>query len=179
MSADPISTHRGEWVPEDLEDLPENARYEIVDGTLLVSPRPVSGHARVAMRLSHAIAAALPDGLEVLAEVEIAMGRTTRSPDLLVVPVLPSRKSFDPAVVVVGAEVESPSSLSQDRILKPHEYARAGIPGFWRIELEPELRFIAYVLRDGVYEGVADATEGTVEIAEPFPITIDVSALAR
>ena len=75
------------------------------------------------------------------------------------------------------AETESPSSVSQDRVLKPHQYAAAGVAAYWRIELSPTLRFVAHVLRDGRYDIVADAVSGVVALVEPFPVSIDLDAL--
>jgi Uma2 family endonuclease len=41
---------------------------------------------------------------------------------------------IDPAEVLLAIEIVSPGSAGLDRHLKPVEYARAGIPHFWRVE---------------------------------------------
>jgi hypothetical protein len=38
--------------------------------------------------------------------------------------------------------------------LKPGEYAEAGIPLYWRVELEPEVTINGFTLRDGAYVAV-------------------------
>jgi Uma2 family endonuclease len=60
------------------------------------------------------------------------------------------------ADVLPVVEVVSPGSQTADRYEKPGEYARNGIPAFWRIELEPSIAVHVYRLVDGVYrdEGV-------------------------
>jgi Uma2 family endonuclease len=58
--------------------------------------------------------------------------------------------------VLLVVEVVSAGSQTADRYEKPGEYARAGIPAFWRIELEPSISVHVYRLIDQVYrdEGV-------------------------
>lgn len=46
-----------------------------------------------------------------------------------------------------------PSSVSNDRVTKPAQYAAAGIPYYWRIEADPPL-LVQHVLEDGVYREV-------------------------
>src|SRR5258708_34593167 len=53
----------------DLERTPDDGRrHELLDGTLVVSPRPAIGHQRVGFRLAYALEAACPDGLIVIPE---------------------------------------------------------------------------------------------------------------
>ena len=172
---------RGYWAFEDLEALPETgARYEIVDGALLVSPSPLAPHQRIAGRIEAQLDAQLSPALWVFHEVSVVIGRSVRVPDAIVAD--PQR--FDPqalplptAAVLLLAEVESPSSRSQDRLLKPAEYASAGIPCYLRVELDPSLRVVAHVLRDGRYEVVADETSGLLTLSEPLAITLDLDRL--
>ena len=171
---------RGYWVAEDLDELPDGCRYEIVDGALLVNPSPVPLHQRVSGRLRDQLESQLPEGLWVLGDSGVRLGRSVLLPDVLVA----DATQFDPLVtpipvasVLLMAETESPSSVSQERVLKPHQYAAAGVAAYWRIELSPALRFVAHVLRDGRYNIVADAGRGVVELAEPFAVSIDLDAL--
>ena len=53
--------------------------------------------------------------------------------------------------VLLCVEIVSPSTRTADRYEKPVEYARNGIPAYWRIELEPEIVVHTYELSDGVY----------------------------
>jgi Uma2 family endonuclease len=48
------------------------------------------------------------------------------------------RSQFQPADVDLVVEVVSPESGTRDRLVKPREYAAAGIPEFWLVEEDPE-----------------------------------------
>src|SRR5260370_17387460 len=51
----------------DLDRTPDDGRrYELLDGTLVVSPRPAIAHQRVGFRLAYVLEAACPDGLLVV-----------------------------------------------------------------------------------------------------------------
>jgi len=56
------------------------------------------------------------------------------------------------------------------------EYAKAGIPHYWVIDLEPPARLTAYVLVDGRYQEAQAVTDGLTTL-DPFPLRINVSAL--
>jgi hypothetical protein len=45
-------------------------------------------------------------------------------------------KGLAPADVLLAVEVVSPGSTGRDRIFKPGLFAKAGIPAFWRVELD-------------------------------------------
>lgn len=55
------------------------------------------------------------------------------------------------------AEITSPATRKTDLFAKPGEYAEAGIPLFWRIDIEPELAVYAFRLEDGRYSPAAEA----------------------
>jgi len=63
---------------------------------------------------------------------------------------------------------------------KPGLYAQVGIACYLRVELDPP-HVVAYLLGpDGVYEEVGRAEPGEVlKLTEPFPISIDPTALVR
>lgn len=77
-------------------------------------------------------------------------------------------------------EVVSPGSVTMDRLVKPAKCAAAGIPAFWRVETDP-ITLTAYSLPAGsstyVEAGIWSADE-VAELAEPFPVHIDLSELA-
>jgi len=79
-------------------------------------------------------------------------------------------------------EIVSPRSGSEqhDRVDKVFEYARAGIPQYWLVDLEPEPRVLVRRLGDdGRYHVIASADRGTpLKTDEPFPFTFDAAALA-
>lgn len=155
MAALEVPVGPGRWTFDDLLALPASDwRFEILDGALLMTPPAGIWHEAVAMRLRDRIKdAALPH--EVLGPVAIDIEPTYLIPDLVVLPAGAVRRGgakARAADALLVVEVVSPGSVSADRYLKPVKYAEAGIPHFWRVELQPELSLTAYAL-----PGAADA----------------------
>jgi hypothetical protein len=73
--------------------------------------------------------------------------------------------------------VASPSTRRKDRVIKFDKYAEAGIPGYWRVELDP-ITVVAHALGDGGYVEVGSFSEGqTVTVDEPISVRFDPGAL--
>lgn len=62
-----------------------------------------------------------------------------REPDVAVFKERPGfeRAAFPPEDFLILVEVVSKASASPDRIVKPLDYAKAGIPQYWRVEILP------------------------------------------
>jgi Uma2 family endonuclease len=80
---------------------------------------------------------------------------------------------------VLAVEIISPGSRNIDLHLKPFEYAEAGIPHYWLVDLDPPAPSIT-VFRlgapdDGYVEG--SATAGRLVTTVPFDLCIDIPAL--
>lgn len=169
---------------DDLEDLfPEDdRRLELDDGVLIVNAFPANIHQLVVARLAALLTAACPDHLVVLPGVGMRITRYQyREPDVAVVPV----DSFDtrnlerpPALAV---EVASPSTRLTDRNRKKDVYENWGIPSYWIVEPDRDRpRLIAFELREGTYEQVAEVIgDEQLRAVQPFPVTIRPSALVR
>lgn len=105
--------------------------------------------------------------------------RTGLEPDVVVVRAEAvngrHQRSFDVADVLLAVEVVSPSSAERDRDTKPHKYAGAGIPYFWRVEWEagpPEVA--TYALgEDGQYRPTGEFA-GRLVVVDPFAVDIDL-----
>ena len=164
------------WTVDDLPDR-EDFRYELVDGALLLSPSPTPRHSVVAARLQRALWDAVGSGWDVLADPGVVFDRRNyREPDVAVVrSACASAASITPSDVRLAIEVMSPSSVSTDRIAKPAQYAAAGIPWFWRIEMDPP-QLVQHVLEDGVYREVG-RSGGAVAVTSPVALTVDLDAL--
>lgn len=112
-------------------------RYELADGNLLIRPPADVDHTAVIARL-HAwlIAGSRADRVLSTPGLRITEPSTGRCPDILVLrsPADPTSAWIDPVDVTLVVEVVSPGSETLDRVTKPGEYARAGIPDFWRVE---------------------------------------------
>ena len=173
------------WTIADVDALPDRdgVRYELVDGVPRVMTPPRGEHQDALLELHLALRETAPPGLHVVQGLGVILADDERPiPDLIVVRgERPRTLSNVPAErVVLGAEVVSRSSRSDDRFRKPAVYAQAGITCYLRVELDP-VHVVAYLLGpDGVYEEVGRAEPGEIlTLTEPFPITIDPAALVR
>jgi Uma2 family endonuclease len=126
----------------DWQALPGDELHDVEcsEGVLHVAPKPFPVHQRIARRLAAQLEDQLPAELAVETDCEVILAEvplTVRAPDLVVVDaaafdVNPPR--FTPAAVHLAVEVVSEGSRQVDRVLKPAQYAEAGIPAYWIIE---------------------------------------------
>lgn len=133
----------GAWTIEDLQRLPDDGfRYELTDGSLLVSPPPALPHFRVTTRLRRLLEGQAPSTLIVGENVGTGIDRdprrtTLRVPDLTVLHAAAVDRddvALDPADIVLVVEVLSPDRAGYDVITKRHQYGNAGIPHYWIVD---------------------------------------------
>lgn len=157
--------------------------YELAEGRLLVSPRPSTAHQRALGNLFCQVDEQLPAGLTALQAIEVVLDEqwptTVRSPDLTVVPT--AIMATEPvrcqaADVLLAAEVVWPGSRQVDHVAKMFEYAEAGIPDYWILDIDGPVTLTAYRLIDGDYEIVGKG-EGELSLTEPAAVRIDVAGL--
>lgn len=184
--ASSIEHHRGPWRFDELPALPDDGRrYEVVDGSLVVSPPPSQAHQLVGAELFRQLLAQCPQAWRVAYEWPLPMGTDGRVPDLAVVAAavplsgVGSPYPAGPEHVGLVVEVVSPSSRKTDRFAKPGEYAEAGIPLFWRVETDPDLLLVAHRLTGRSYAQVA-ALAGTGAVPAPWgDVRIDLTRVPR
>jgi Uma2 family endonuclease len=172
------------WTLDDLLTLPDDGhRYEIVDGGLLMSPAATPGHQVAACRLANALRAAAPEDVEVAEAVAVDLGLVGLGiqvpvPDIVVgsgAAFWGGGKGLTPADVLLAVEIVSPGSTGRDRIFKPGLFAKAGIPAFWRVELDgPGTPLVVVYALDGeVYREVRTVRSGeTVSVDVPFRVEL-------
>jgi Uma2 family endonuclease len=185
--ASPTSTdlldHEGPWTEEEFLALPvDNRRIELLDGGLLVSPLAASRHQRLSSWLWSALAAAAPEGFEVLPPVNVRVGPgRILIPDIVVV-TTPGVDvvMYHAAVVAMVVEIVSPGSVTADRAIKPQLYVAAGIRQYLRVELGGAgLWAVAYRLRRGRYAEVTRVESGErLRLTRPFALEVDLGELA-
>ncbi|MFG1790318.1 Uma2 family endonuclease [Nocardia sp. NPDC049149] len=172
----------------DWNALPEdNSRsYELVEGVLLVSPRPVLRHQYAILQLGAQLEPQLIDSLSVVTEAEVvidpATPSTVRVPDVMVI----RTKALDenlpranPEDVLLAVEVLSPGSKRTDRVTKFVEYAEVGIQYYWLIDLDAPPSLSAYHLINGEYELVSERSgQITLDLAGD-QIHLDLATLTR
>src|SRR5262245_15487518 len=105
----------GPWTVNDLQELPDDGyRYEIFDGSLLVSPPPPMPHCSTVYRLRRLLEQQAPTGLVIGENLGVRVRRDDRTlyiPDLVVfdAALLTADVSFlDPTDVLTAIEVISP-----------------------------------------------------------------------
>lgn len=152
-----VLAHREPWTFEELVDLPDTGeRCEVVDGNLVVTPAPSQQHQRVCGEIVAELSRACPPEWRAYSPFPLPLGTDGRIPDVAVVRTDAPRGGGSPypagpEFFGLVVEVVSPRSRKTDRFLKPGEYAEAGIPLYWRVELEPEITIHGFELRDGTY----------------------------
>jgi Uma2 family endonuclease len=188
MTAEAIDTvalpDRQVWTLDDLLTLPDDGhRYEIIDGSLLMSAAATPGHQVAAYRLANALRAAAPEDVEVAEAVAVDLGLVGLGiqvpvPDIVVgsgAAFWGGGKGLTPADVLLAVEIVSPGSTGRDRIFKPGLFAKAGIPAFWRVELDgPGTPLVVVYALDGeVYREVRTVRSGeTVSVDVPFRVEL-------
>jgi Uma2 family endonuclease len=172
-----------EWTPDDLTRLPDDGRrYEILDGSLLVSPAPAFWHQVVCAWLLATLTKSAPTDHVVIPGANLLLpAPPTRLfvPDVLAVYPPPGLDMDDhltlpPDLVPLAAEVVSRSSVTMDRITKPALYAEAGVGHFWRVERGPDGPTVhVFALSGGAYKRIHLVRPGErVEVDAPWPIPL-------
>src|ERR1700726_709293 len=163
----------------ELDRMPDDGRrYELLDGVLVVSPRPTTIHQVVAGRLYGVLSSACPEELCVVPEPAVELGPQTEfDPDLVVVRMdqIGGAKFTEPPLLVV--EIRSPSTALIDLNRKKAAYERFGVPSYWIVNPDPpQPELTVFELRDGHYASVGLST-AWLPAERPFPITITPAQL--
>jgi Uma2 family endonuclease len=161
---------------DDLVDLPDDGhRYELIDGTLLVTPSPGHHHQRAVARLLRLLEDACPRDFEVvIAPFAIVFSDDTElQPDLLVA----RRSDITPkdlrSAPLLAVEILSRSTRSFDLHTKRARFEQEGTPSYWVIDPdEPSLT--AWELHDGAYVEVARVA-GNETFRATLPYAVDVT----
>ena len=167
----------GPWTEPDLHLFPQDGhRYEIVEGSLHVTPPADECHEAAVRALVTALRGAAPEGWWVCSRLGVEIGASNLVPDVTVLRPRASGAVWnDPADVALVVEVETPASRRFDRLLKPALYADAGIEAYWRVERDargPALN--RYGLHpDGGYQ-LRHRAHGVAAVAvdTPFPVRL-------
>jgi Uma2 family endonuclease len=127
---------------------PEGIRLELWDGNLdMAAAAQMHWHSRTMHRI---LSIFLDAGREASSETGVVLGpRAVRAPDVTRFrpgfQPEPRSSQFPAAEVDLVVEIVSPESQERDRVVKPLEYARAGIPEFWLVEEDDDAPLNAVV----------------------------------
>ncbi|MBF0508339.1 MAG: Uma2 family endonuclease [Deltaproteobacteria bacterium] len=163
---------------EDLYGIPENTTGQIIDGELIVTPRPSRRHGFSATALGGAVTGPYQFGqgggsggwIFIIAP-EIGLGENILVPDLAgwKRERFPWQEEFNWISVAPNwvCEVLSPSTLRIDKVKKMHIYARHGIEHIWLID--PAAMFLeVFRLESGGWLLLGSYAENDKVRAEPF-----------
>ncbi|HEY8597408.1 MAG TPA: Uma2 family endonuclease [Thermomicrobiales bacterium] len=142
------------WTYEDLFDLPDDKRYEIIEGVLYEMPAPNAAHEIITMNLVQFVFSLVvwPLGGKILtAPLDLFLRRGNPvQPDLLVL--LPDQLGMISGRGIEGApallvEILSPGNSRHDLVTKRALYADAGVQEYWIVS--PEAMIIEVLTLDG------------------------------
>ncbi|MEU8077357.1 Uma2 family endonuclease [Catellatospora citrea] len=168
-----------------LRALPEGGpRYEVIGGSSIVSPSATGSHNVLGRWIARILEDANP-GTEYVVGTGQPVTIDDRNepwPDIVVHPAAYLDQSpFPVDGVQLMVEVVSPSSALRDTEIKRVLYARAGVPFYWVVVPDPDADTIALaelVLEDGKYRFATHYTSGVFRTDQPWPVEIDLPALA-
>jgi Uma2 family endonuclease len=181
----PIPPEDG-YFAEDLDTIPDLPPHtELIDGSLVFVRPQVVFHKRAMLFLWRQLAGAAPPEFAVHTEMTVTLGPKQRpEPDVLITWATAEKSNdqsdFEPADVLLVAEIVSNESRVRDRERKPQLYAAAGIKIFWRIEnVDGKPVVYAYELDPATKQYVATGVHRDRLIADwPFAIDLDLTGIA-
>jgi Uma2 family endonuclease len=168
------------WTVADLADLPDDGlRYELVDGTLLVSAAPSKLHQRAVGNLHVLLRAACPPALEVFLAPTDYQPTSTRSlqPDLLVVTRDDPGDAAVTTPLALAVEVLSPSSRSIDVVLKRALYEQAGVEQYWIVDPHEPSLTVWRRGREGFEEPEVVSADAVLCLDSPVSVEVRPSEL--
>lgn len=176
---------QGDWTEADYFALPDTGIVELVDGRIEVIEMPSILHQALVMLLQRRINATIePQQLGFLFTAPTRLmvaDRTYREPDLLYVSQANRRRHtdqyFEAADLVI--EVVSPDRPERDWNEKRRDYAQAGVPEYWIVDIRDESVSVLG-LRDRSYEQISRSVAAGVARSGVIPgLQIDVADLFK
>lgn len=168
--------HGRPFTVDDLEAMPDDGnRYELIDGTLIVSPAPSFRHQKMALKLAARLDSLCPDDMHVLAAPFAVQesSSTEVQPDVLVGRDGDFTDKLLPVAPLLAVEVLSPSSALVDLNIKKAVYERMGAPSYWVVDPQQPSLIVFELDGDGRYQQVAEIKGDEVfEAQRPFPVRI-------
>lgn len=168
----------------------EHGYTELIEGRLIMSPSPVPDHNNAALELAIALRPCLPADYEVQLDTDVDLELapadepgSSRRPDLMVINrearrrVRAERGLIRASEVLLVVEVVSPSSKRIDHVHKRADYADAGIPNYWIVDIDDPISLTACRLTEEFgYQDDQTAT-GVFTSDVPFPVEINLDRL--
>ena len=167
---------------EDYKHTPEDKRYELLDGDLIMVPAPRTVHQRNSRDIGLPLVMFVDEkelGEVFLAPTDVVLSETdVVQPDILFVS--RERSHIINELNIRGApdlviEVLSPSTAQRDRTLKRTLYALHGVPEYWQADSDAK-NVLVLTLEDGEYKVAGIYGEGQTLVSpllQGFTLEID------
>jgi Uma2 family endonuclease len=163
---------------------------ELQEGHVLMSPSPIPDHNVASAMLLIQLLPQLPAHLELIPDIDIDLELVppgepgfSRRPDLIIVDkAARSRVRADGGLirasdVLVVVEIVSPGSRRMDNVTKRGEYADAGIPHYWIVDLDPPVScVVCHLAGEFGYQDSVAAT-GAFTVADPIELKVNLDQL--
>jgi Uma2 family endonuclease len=171
-------------------DLGPRRRVELLEGQIVVSPKPVFWHERVVTWLIRQFMSVCDaSGWQQTPGADLVLPATREiiEPDHLIIKDINACSDGESEVpldqILLVSEVCSPSSKRADREVKPLSCAKAGIPLYLLVDRFTKPMSITLLSEPGddgygkAESAAAGPGGGTLRVPEPFGITIDAAAV--
>ena len=168
------------YTRQDLATMPDDGhRYELVDGTLIVTPAPSRRHQYVAANLYNALIKACPsDLLALFAPVDVAIADdTVLQPDLLVVRRDEYSDDTQPLRPLLAVEILSPSTRHIELSLKRARYEAAGCPSYWVTDPDEPSITVCELERGAYVERVHLVGDQECTLTAPYAVSLNPARL--
>lgn len=119
--------------------LDHDEKFELIRGEIVPMNAQYSSHFILKSRIARWMFANLPASLETYVEPTVSLsGEQLFEPDLAICPPQPiGRRFLDVRVIALAIEIAG-ASLRRDRDVKAPEYAAAGLPELWIVDIEAQ-----------------------------------------
>ncbi|XVV11553.1 Uma2 family endonuclease [Actinoplanes sp. CA-131856] len=169
-----------DWTVDDLASLPQDLRYELIDGRLIL-PSPTYFHQDLCMELSLMLRSGCPSDYKPIMDLSLQVDwRNEPRPDVVVASKAYGMRTpvpVDGALLV--AEVISPTSRFRDLQQKLKLYAARGVSTYLIVDptFEGGVMLTENRLGEGAQYDAVVSTNKVFTTDVPYSITIDVPAL--
>ncbi|MGK5678741.1 Uma2 family endonuclease [Actinoplanes sp. URMC 104] len=175
-----VLDEKQDWTVDDLASLPEDLRYELIDGRLIL-PSPTPIHQLLAVEVMLMLRPRCPAGYFPVIDLSLEVDRRNEPrPDVVVVHKAYAARTpvpVDGALLVV--EVVSPTSHFRDLHAKWTVYASNEVTTY--VVVDPTFKggvvLTEFRLSDNGRYDTVTSTNKVFTTDVPYPITIDVPAL--
>lgn len=154
----PVIIEKKKYTYEDYLKTPEDKRYELINGELIMTPSPVPGHQLISVELLFRLKKFAVEnniGKVMHAPCDVYLdNENVVQPDILFISKdrlgIIGEKNIQGAPDLV-IEIISENSVYRDMVQKKRLYARFGVKEYW-IVLPEEEEIEVYILKDNTYQ---------------------------